>query len=93
MDTKNVKKNLYRLAMLAETDSPVVSCYLNLEKGLSAAKRRLERRQNEIMRMHKGADGKSLALSFKRIEAWLEEHVDARSKGAAVFDCLNHNVI
>jgi hypothetical protein len=85
MDTKNVKKNLYRLAMLAETDAPVVSCYLNLEQGLSSAKQRLERRQRELLRMHKGETAASLKLCFKRIEAWLEEHVDARSKGAAVF--------
>ena len=33
MELKNLKKHVHTLATLDETSAPVISCYLNLEKG------------------------------------------------------------
>ena len=44
MDVKTLQQHLIALATLHETDAPVVSCYLNLERGPLAYRGALDAR-------------------------------------------------
>ena len=50
MDIQTLQKHVLTLATIEETDAPMVSCYLNLEKGLAAARRILDERVRLLRR-------------------------------------------
>ena len=44
MDIKKLQKNIKTLINLEETSDPVISCYINLEKGVSGYRNALNER-------------------------------------------------
>lgn len=85
MDLKNLQKNIRMLISLEETSDPVISCYINLEKGVSGYRSVLDER---IAFFRKDLSGKFL-LSFEaaitRIEAYLKNEIIPAARGAAFF--------
>ena len=48
MEVKELQQHIRTLATLEETSAPVISCYLNLEKGPLAAHNALEARARQV---------------------------------------------
>ena len=85
MDIQTLQKHVLTLATLEETNAPVVSCYLNLEKGPDAARRVLDERVR-LLRMtiplpHRDAFEQALAQIYTRLAVGFRPE----SLGAALF--------
>ena len=50
MDIQTLQNPLLTLATIGETDAPMISCYLNLERGLAAARPILDERMRLLKR-------------------------------------------
>ena len=48
MDIQTLQKHVLTLATIEETDATMVSCYLNLEKGLAAVRLILDEPESAI---------------------------------------------
>ena len=85
MDIKKLQKNIKTLINLEETSDPVISCYINLEKGVSGYRNALNER---LVFFRKNLSGKSL-ISFEaaitRIEAYLRNEIIPAARGAVLF--------
>jgi hypothetical protein len=62
MDIQTPQKHVLTLATIEETDAPMVSCYLNHEKGQAAARRILDERVRLLRRTPRPA-GKHVAVN------------------------------
>lgn len=80
-----MQENIRTLITLEETSDPVISCYINLEKGVSGYRNVLDER---LAFFRKNLSGKSL-ISFEaaisRIEAYLKNELIPAARGAAIF--------
>ena len=54
MEIKNLQKHIRTLAILEETEAPVVSCYLNLEGGEKGFRDFLNERTHILSGTHTG---------------------------------------
>ena len=85
MDVKTLQHHLSALATLTETGAPVVSCYLNLERGPLSYRRALDARI-ELLRRSLPEPRRSLvAAAMEPIEAWLRALPGNGTKGVALF--------
>lgn len=85
MNYTDLQFHVLRLAHLAETESPVVSCYLNLETGEPGHRDYLRDRAGHLKKTHPGARAIALSEAFDRIERYLAGGVGNGAKGVAVF--------
>jgi hypothetical protein len=85
MDLKFLQQHIRNLAIVKETDSHVVSCYLNLGRGVAGYRNALNER---VGMLRKNLTGKSLADfedALARIEEYLLTALSPASKGVALF--------
>ena len=85
MDIQTLQKHVLTLATIEETDAPMVSCYLNLEKGLVAAWRILDERVRLLRKTLPAPQRDSFEHALLGIEARLAAGFQAESLGAALF--------
>ena len=85
MDIQTLQKHVLTLATIEETDAPMVSCYLNLEKGLAAARRILDERVRLLRQTLPAARRDSFDQALLRIESRLAAEFQPESLGAAIF--------
>ena len=85
MDIQTLQKHVLTLATIEETDAPMVSCYLNLEKGLAAAWRILDERVRLLRKTLPTSQRDSFEHALLGIESRLAAGFQAESLGAAVF--------
>ena len=85
MDVKTLQHHLSALATLNETSAPVVSCYLNLERGPLSYRRALDARVELLRRSLMELQRSLVAAAMGPIEAWLRDLPANGSKGVALF--------
>jgi len=85
MDIQTLQKHVLTLATIKETDAPMVSCYLNLEKGLTAARRILNERVRLLRKTLPTPQRDSFEHALLGIESRLAAGFQTESLGAAVF--------
>jgi hypothetical protein len=73
------------LASVEESETPFVSCYLNLEDGEAAYREALDARASTLRRVLKGDELMDFEESLVRIEAYLANEVLPEAKGVAIF--------
>lgn len=86
MELHDLQKNVRILATLEETETPVVSCYLNTEQGGLSYKEFLEERTMLLKRIIPPEKQESFDLSLEHIERYIRENIHAHDvRGIAVF--------
>ncbi|MCX6625578.1 MAG: host attachment protein [Acidobacteria bacterium] len=85
MDIQTLQKHVLTLATIEETDAPMVSCYLNLESGLAAARRILDERVRLLRKTLTAPQREPFEEALSRIETCLAAGFQGESLGAAVF--------
>ena len=85
MDVKTLQQHLIALATLNETDAPVVSCYLNLERGPMAYRSALDARVELLRRSLPEPRRSQVAAAMEPIEAWLRDRPANGWQGLALF--------
>ncbi|MBL8290873.1 MAG: hypothetical protein JNN08_03500 [Bryobacterales bacterium] len=85
MELTELQKHIRTLATLAETDAPVISCYLNLEAGQPVYHSALEERKHLFRKSVTGPDRETVDAALARVAAFIESGIHPSSKGAAIF--------
>lgn len=80
-----LKQHITLLASVDESDSPFISCYLNLEDGPDSWRETLNGRAQVLRRILKGDDLADLEYALDKIEAWLATDLHPEAKGVAIF--------
>ena len=91
MDIQTLQKHVLTLATIEETDAPMVSCYLNLETGLAAARRILDERVRLLRKTLPALQRDSFDQALLRIDSRLASGFRAESLGAAAFSRSGDN--
>ena len=85
MELKNLQKHVRTLAILEETNAPVISCYLNLEKGASGYRNILDKRVGLLRKSLKGDKNLYFEEALKHIEEFIATELFSDAKGAVIF--------
>jgi hypothetical protein len=85
VNIQTLQMHVLTLASLEETAAPVISCYLNLETGLSAARRVLDERVRLLRKTLPAPQRGPFEQALSRIDSCLAAGFRAESLGAAVF--------
>jgi ribosomal protein L30E len=85
MELKNLQKHIHTLATLEETDSPVISCYLNWEVGASGHRPVLKERGRILRQGLSGQARQDFEEALDRIEAFITTELLPDAKGVAIF--------
>ena len=85
MDIQTLQEHVLTLATIEETDAPMVSCYLNLETGLAAARRILDERVRLLRKTLPAPQRDSFEHALLAIESRLAAGFQTESQGAAIF--------
>ena len=85
MEIKDLQRHIRALVMLEETESPVLSCYLDLEKSEAGYREALDERWRLLRQSLTGKAVRDLEDVFARIETFLKTELRPRAKGAAMF--------
>jgi hypothetical protein len=85
MDFERLGMHLRNIAALAETTSPVVSCYVNNEAGLAGYRGVLDERIRDIRKALTLGERLDFEHALAKIEAFLVSEVKPESKGIALF--------
>ncbi len=85
MELKNLQKHIRTLATLEETDSPVISYYLNLEASDSEHRRVLKERAFLVRQTLSGKARQEFEEALDRIEAFIASELLPDAKGVALF--------
>ena len=85
MDLEKLNLHVRNLVTLSETDSPLISCYADLEAGLASYRDALDARIKEIRRaLHSDQRG-DFDQALGRVEAFLASEIDPEANGVALF--------
>src|SRR5664279_2138963 len=85
MDVNTLQQHLSALATLTETGAPVVSCYLNLERGPISYRGALDARMELLRRSLPEARRNLVVAAMAPIEAWLRALPANGMQGVAMF--------
>jgi hypothetical protein len=85
VNIQTLQKHVMTLATLEETDAPVVSCFLNLESGLTPAKRVLDERVRLLRTTILSSQRHLFEQALCQIDARLAAGFPAESLGGAMF--------
>ncbi|MEO8372117.1 MAG: host attachment protein [Candidatus Solibacter sp.] len=85
MEIQTLQKHVLTLATIAETDAPMVSCYLNLEHGLAEARRILDERVRLLRKTLALAKRDAFEQALLHIESRLDAGFQPESRSAAIF--------
>ncbi|MDP6360093.1 MAG: hypothetical protein QF473_33570 [Planctomycetota bacterium] len=85
MELKNLKKHVHTLATLDETSAPVISCYLNLEKGEKGYREALNDRVRLVRETLKENRRGDFESALGRVEEFIGAALLPDAKGTALF--------
>ena len=85
MKLKLLEEHVWTLATIAETDSPLISCYLDLRNGPSGYRDDLDMRFQILRRSLPPRSVEDFNQAAARIEAHLDGGVSPRTQGVAAF--------
>ncbi|MCW8928751.1 MAG: hypothetical protein OQL19_00755 [Gammaproteobacteria bacterium] len=80
-----LRQNIALLASVEESDAPFISCYLNLENGLTSWQETFNNRIHILRRILKGCDRTDFEEALGKIETYLMSELLPESKGVAIF--------
>ena len=80
-----LKKALNRLSEIAPNESPLISCFVNLEESLSATLSIFERQAEDIRERLLGKRAENFESAFDEIRTYLKNGVSKGAKGAAIY--------
>ena len=85
MDVKTLQHHIVALVTLEETDAPVISCYLNLERSEQAYQDALAERIQTLMKSLHPPKRFQVEAALGTIEAYLRERPTGGNLGLALF--------
>ena len=85
MELKNLQRHIRTLATLPETDAPVVSCYLALDKGRVQNRNAFDEQIRPLIGSLSGQARRDFENALGPIEKYLARELLPEAKGAAVF--------
>ena len=85
MEVKTLQRHIVTLATLKETGAPVISCYLNLERGPSACQDVLSERVQTLRKSLGEPERIQLDAAFRPIETYLRSRPASDALGLALF--------
>lgn len=85
MDTKNLQEHIRTLALLDETNSPVISFYLNRDREVAQNRFKLFERSHILEQSLWGQARDDFEAAMKQIKTYTEENLLPESKGVAIF--------
>lgn len=85
MEIQTLQKHVLTLATVAETDALMVSCYLNLENGLAAARQVLDERVRLLRKTLPQEKRDAFEQALLTIESRLDAGFQPESLGSAIF--------
>ena len=85
MELRQLEEHLRTLATVEETDSPLISCYLELSNGVAGCRNELDARFQVLRKSLPARSAAEFGESADRIEAYLTRAFSPRTRGLAVF--------
>ena len=85
VEIKTLQKHVRTLVTLEETEAPVISCYLNLESGVSGYRNPLDERIRLLQASLKDDTRRQFEEALNSIETFIATELSPDAKGAAVF--------
>lgn len=85
MELKNLEKHIFSLATMEETDAPVISCYLGVERGPAGYRNFLDERVRVLRTGVAPAARQHFEEALEQIEVFLRSGVPLDRKGMALF--------
>jgi len=85
MDLEKLNLHVRSLITLSETDSPLISCYANLEAGRASYRDAFDARIKEIRSALPSDQRHDFETALGRVEAFLTSEIDPGTKGVALF--------
>jgi rubrerythrin len=91
MELKNLKNHINNLVLLDDTDSPVISCYLNLLQGEGSYRNFLDERKRELRKILTLQELVDFDDAFTEIQTFLKTKFNKSANGAAIFSRAGRN--
>ncbi len=85
MDLEKLGLHVRNLITLSETDSPLISCYVNLEAGRASYRDALDARIKEIRTALPPDQRHDFEQALGRVEAFLASKINLEANGVALF--------
>lgn len=85
MELKNLQKHIRTLAILPETNAPVVSCYMTLKKGRIDDRIAFEKQIRSLKESGSGKAWRDLRDALDPVDQYLAEELLPDAIGAAIF--------
>jgi len=85
MDLEKLNLHVLNLATLSEIDSPLISCYANLEAGRASYRDALDARIKEIRRTLPSDQRHDFEQALGRLEVFLASEINPEANGVALF--------
>lgn len=85
MELKNLQKHIRTLAVVEETNAPMISCYLNLEKGPAACQNFIRGRAGVLRKILFGEGLTGFDEALAQVEAFVATELLPEAKGVAIF--------
>ena len=85
MEHKDLQECIRSLAMMDETDSFLISCYLNLEKGTTGCRGYLKERELLLEKNVPDAWRNNFSKTMVKVHSFLSEKSLGGVKGVAIF--------
>lgn len=80
-----LKKALNRLSEVSPNESPLISCFVNLEENLAATLQTFERQARDMERRLTGTRRADFKDAFAEIKNYLKSSLSKKSKGVALY--------
>ena len=85
MELRQLEDHIRTLATVEEAESPLISCYLDLSKGVIGCRDDVDARFQTIRKSFPARSGAEIGESADRIAAYLNGSISERTQGLAVF--------
>jgi len=85
MDLEKLNLHVRNLVTLSETDSPLISCYVDLEADRASYRDALDARIKEIRKALPSDQRHDFEQALGRVEAFLVSEINPETKGVALF--------
>ena len=85
MKINELRSRIQQLIQLKETESPTISCYLDLQSGLVSTMPFFRERIGTIFKSLAPEEATEFEQAADEIESWLNSNVDSETGGVAIF--------
>lgn len=85
MELRELQQHIRTLALLGETNSPVISCYLNLEGGATVYRNVLDERVRQLRQSLSVSVWRDFMEAMSRIRDYLRDQLSPEAASVAIF--------